>query len=165
MTLTGLRPVLFAYDGSDIAGLAIEEAARQISAERDALVLTVWEPFDVEFLPIQGRRLNAASSDEVGGAAEEVARQGAKVAGVAGFRAQGITTQATPPWRGIVDVAEDRNASLIVLGSHGRTSLASVLIGSVARSVSEHSDRSLLIVHRPRPVANTRHHLHALAAG
>jgi hypothetical protein len=35
-----------------------------------------------------------------------------------------------------------------VLGSHGRTRLASVLIGSVAEAVAAHSRRSLLIVHR-----------------
>ena len=34
-------PVVFAYDGSELAQLAIEEAARQLGQGRDALVLTV----------------------------------------------------------------------------------------------------------------------------
>ena len=37
-------PVVFAYDGSDLAGLAIEEAGRQLQPGRDAVVLTVWRP-------------------------------------------------------------------------------------------------------------------------
>jgi hypothetical protein len=36
-----------------------------------------------------------------------------------------------------------------VLGSHGRSGLAGVLIGSVAEAVAAHSRRSVLIVHRP----------------
>ena len=35
-----------------------------------------------------------------------------------------------------------------MLGSHGRTGLGSVLIGSVAEAVAAHSRRSVLIVHR-----------------
>ena len=35
-----------------------------------------------------------------------------------------------------------------MLGSHGRTGLAGVLVGSVAAAVASHSRRSVLIVHR-----------------
>ena len=54
MTSDGTGPVLFAYDGSDLAGNAIAEAGRQLLADRDAVVLTVWEPFNVGFLPLAG---------------------------------------------------------------------------------------------------------------
>jgi hypothetical protein len=37
--------VVFAYDGSELAKLAIDEARRQLAPQRDALVLTVWQPF------------------------------------------------------------------------------------------------------------------------
>ena len=43
----------------------------------------------------------------------------------------------------------------IVLGSHGRTGLAGVLIGSVAEAVAAHSRRSVLIVHRRDPQDRT----------
>ena len=36
---TPTRPVLLAYDGSELAALAIEQAGRQWPAGRDALVL------------------------------------------------------------------------------------------------------------------------------
>ncbi len=143
-----LGPVLFAYDGSVLARLAIQEAARQLGAGRDALVLTVWEPFNVGFLPADGTNLDAARADEVSYAAEQTAAQGASLAEAAGFQAQSMTTRATPAWNGIVGVADDRDASLIVLGSHGRTGLATVALGSVASGVADHSPRSVLIVHR-----------------
>jgi len=51
-------------------------------------------------------------------------------------------------WRALVTLADDHDAGLVVLGSHGRTGLAGVLIGSVAEAVAAHSPRSVLIVHR-----------------
>jgi nucleotide-binding universal stress UspA family protein len=141
-------PVVFAYDGSELAKLAIEDAGRQLGAGRDAVVLTVWHPFDVGFVPSSGVRFDAAQITEVDRAAQQTAAEGAALASAAGFNAHGAAVEATPTWQGIVNVADERDASLIVLGSHGRTGLGSVLIGSVAEAVSAHSRRSVLIVHR-----------------
>jgi nucleotide-binding universal stress UspA family protein len=76
-----------------------------------------------------------------------VATDGASLAEAAGFKARGMATQAAPAWRGIVKVSDEHDASVIVLGSHGRTGFASVLIGSVAEAVANHSRRTVLIVH------------------
>ena len=141
-------PVVFAYDGSDLAKLAIDDAGRQLAAGRDALVLTVWHPFDVGFVPAGGVRFDAAQISEVKEAAEQTAAEGASLTQAAGFNARSATAEATPTWKGIVKVADEHDSSLIVLGSHGRTGLASVLIGSVAEAVAAHSRRSVLIVHR-----------------
>ena len=141
-------PVVFAYDGSELARLAIEEAGRQLTPGRDALVLTVWHPFDVGFIPSGGVRFDAAQISEVERAAEQTAAEGASLAQAAGFDARAATTEATPTWRGIVNVADEHESSLIVLGSHGRTGLAGVVIGSVAEAVAAHSPRSVLITHR-----------------
>jgi nucleotide-binding universal stress UspA family protein len=141
-------PVVFAYDGSQLARLAIDEAALQLTAGRDALVLTVWHPFDVGFVPAGGVRFDAAQVSEVREAAEQTAAEGASLAQQAGFNARGTAAEAAPAWKGIVKAAEEHDASLIVLGSHGRTGLASVLIGSVAEAVAAHSRRSVLIIHR-----------------
>ena len=65
-----------------------------------------------------------------------------------GFSARSEAVEAAPTWKGIVEVADEHDASLIVLGSHGRSGLAGVLIGSVAEAVAAHSRRSVLIVHR-----------------
>lgn len=142
-------PVLFAYDGSELAGHAITEAGRQLRPGRDALVLTVWEPTDVGFVPVSGAEFNAERADEVGAAAEKTASQGASLAETAGFRATAVTAEAAPTWKGITDAADSRDASLIVLGSHGRSGVKSLVVGSVAAAVAAHSRRSVLIVHHP----------------
>jgi nucleotide-binding universal stress UspA family protein len=140
-------PVVFAYDGSELAKLAIDEAGRQLAPGRDALVLTVWQPFDVGFVPTVALRLDAAEIADVGEAAERTAADGASLAKAAGFEARGLEAEAAPTWKGIVQAADEHDASLIVLGSHGRTGLAGVLLGSVAEAVAAHSQRSVLIVH------------------
>jgi nucleotide-binding universal stress UspA family protein len=141
-------PVLFAYDGSELAKLAIDEAGRQLEPGRDALVLTVWQPFDVGFVPTVALRVNAAEIADVRDAADRTAADGASLAKAAGFNARGLEAEGAPTWKGIVHVADEHDASLIVLGSHGRTGLAGVLLGSVAEAVAAHSRRSVLIVHR-----------------
>jgi nucleotide-binding universal stress UspA family protein len=149
MSAGGLGPVLFAYDGSDLAKLAIEEAGRQLEPGRDAVVLTVWREFAVGFVPPPGVEFDAAATDEVRKAAEETAAQGASMAQAAGFRAaQSLAVKEAPTWKGIARVADDRDASLIVLGTHGKSGLTGIFVGSVAAAVAEHSGRTVLIVHR-----------------
>ncbi len=140
--------MLFAYDGSDLAKLAIDEAGKQLRLGRDALVLTVWQPGNVGFKPAGGQRFDAYRTHDVKRAAEETAAEGAAMAERAGFRARSMACHETPYWKCIVDLADERDASLIVLGSHGRAHLRDRLLGSVAAAVAAHSTRSVLIVHR-----------------
>ncbi len=140
-------PVLFAYDGSPMAMAAIAEAGRQLTARRDAIVLTVWRTFGVDFIPEPGVEFDAACAGEVGQAAEQTAARGAALAEAAGFRAQPLAVQGTPTGKAVIDVADDHDASLIVLGSHGRSGLGGRIAGSVAADVASHSQRPVLIVH------------------
>jgi nucleotide-binding universal stress UspA family protein len=141
-------PVLFAYDGSELAALAFEHAANQLATGRDALVLCVWQPVDVGFVPTNKRHFDADQASEVKRAAEETAAHGATLAEKAGFRAQSMAVQAAPTWKGIVETAEERKASLIVLASHRRSGLVGHLIGSVAAAVVARSASSVLVVHQ-----------------
>jgi nucleotide-binding universal stress UspA family protein len=140
--------VLFAYDGSDLAKLAIEQAGRELAPGRDALVLCVWQPGDVGFVPTTEQHFTATAADEVKKAAEETAEHGASLAQQAGFKAQSVTIEAAPTWKGIVEVAQERGASLIVFGSHRRSGLAGRLLGSVTDAVVAHTTISVLIVHQ-----------------
>jgi nucleotide-binding universal stress UspA family protein len=144
----GSGPIVFAYDGSELARHAIEEAGRLLETGGDALVVTVWQPFDVGFLPAAGVEFDAAQIAEVRKAAGHTAAEGAALAEAAGFSAQSAEIEKSPTWQGIAEFADARDARLIVLGSHGRSGLAGVLVGSVAGAVAAHSRRSVLIVHR-----------------
>jgi nucleotide-binding universal stress UspA family protein len=140
-------PIVFAYDGSMLANLAIEKAGRLLADKRDALVVCVWHPFDVGFVVPDGTEFNAAQTPAVKHAAELTAAGGAARAEAAGFHARSMTVEAAPTWKGIVKIAEGHDASVIVLGSHGRGGLG-VLVGSVASAVASHSQRTVLITHR-----------------
>jgi nucleotide-binding universal stress UspA family protein len=140
--------VLFAYDGSELARHAIEQASRELIPGRAALVLCVWQPADVGFLPVGGQHFDAQDAAEVREAAEQTAAQGAELARRAGFRAESLTVKASPTWKGIVEVAADRQATLVVLGSHRRTGILGHLLGSVTAAVMAHSSVSVLVVHQ-----------------
>jgi nucleotide-binding universal stress UspA family protein len=140
-------PVLFAYDGSDLAALAIGRAAGELAAQRDAVVLCVWQPVDVGFVPISTRHFDADQAPEVRRAAEETAAHGASLAEKAGFRAQSLAVEAAPTWKGIIETAAERHASLIVIGARRRSGLVGHLIGSVAAAVVTHAASSVLVVH------------------
>ena len=50
------------------------------------------------------------------------------------------------PSQGIIQVADEVNADLIIMGSHGRTGIQKVMLGSVAQNVLTHSPIPVLIV-------------------
>ena len=87
-------PVLFAYDGSELAALAIAEAGELLRTERDALVVCVWQPYDVGFMPVEGERFDAKQTTEVKRAAQRAAAHGAELAEAAGFRASTLEIES-----------------------------------------------------------------------
>ena len=141
-------PVLFAYDGSELAAYAVAHAATQLATPREALVVCVWQPADVGFTPVHEQDFDADRAPEVHRAAEQTAAHGATLAERAGFQARSLAAEAAPTWKGIVATAEETGASLIVLGSHRRRGIVGHLLGSVASAVVAHSPTSGLVVHQ-----------------
>lgn len=144
MTATTESPILFAYDGSDGARRAIARAGSLFKSRR-ALVVSVVAP-----APPVGigsgpalDAMDAALDQETLAMAEE----GARLATEQGFEAEAAFLRSEPVWQGILDKSEEIDAEAIVLGSKGRTGLSYVLLGSVATAVSQHTKRSVLIVH------------------
>ena len=87
--------------------------------------------------------------------AEEMERRSQEaslyLAGIAGeFREKGIQAKEVvvqgPVVRSILDVANQEDAGLIAMASHGRSGLARVFYGSVAAGILQQTDRPLLIV-------------------
>jgi nucleotide-binding universal stress UspA family protein len=142
-------PAIFAYDGSDLAAYAIEQAGIQLAPGREALVVVVWQTGDVGFAPVEGRVLHAAAANEVEEAAKETADSGVALADRAGFRARPVTVEAAPTWKGLVEVADEHRCGLIVIGSHQRSGLLGHLAGSVAAATVSHFQSSVLVIHKP----------------
>jgi nucleotide-binding universal stress UspA family protein len=62
------------------------------------------------------------------------------------------------PREAIVQAAERERADLLVLGSHGRSGLAKMMLGSVSSYVVTHAPCSVLVVKGPRTPAAAHHH-------
>lgn len=140
--------VLIAYDGSPDARAAVGVAGR-ILAGRPALVITVWEPMLVRTrrFPL-GAITVAENTEEARVQAERVAGEGAELAAAAGLTE--VTSRAVADtesiWRTIVEVADELDVTLVVMGSRGLAGLRSVLLGSVSNHVLHHIHRPILIV-------------------
>jgi nucleotide-binding universal stress UspA family protein len=63
------------------------------------------------------------------------------------------------PWHAIVETLADPSFDLVVMGSHGRTGLARVLLGSVAEKVVRHAPCPVLVV---RPSSQPKPFTHVL---
>lgn len=140
-------PILICYDGSESSRRAIDAAAALFGARR-AVVLDI------------GPALTAAESlatlsPLVGGATFEdlnqeealsSARVGAQLAEHAGFAAEPRAVVEAPTWMGIVEVADEIDAPVIVIGSRGLDKAHELFEGSVSHEVAEHAGRPVLIV-------------------
>jgi nucleotide-binding universal stress UspA family protein len=58
------------------------------------------------------------------------------------------------PFACIVSAARDRGVDLIVMGSHGRTGLPHILLGSVAERVVRLAPCPVLVTRPPAPAAS-----------
>jgi nucleotide-binding universal stress UspA family protein len=144
-------PILICYDASDGAHRAIDAAAALLGPRR-AIVLDVGPPLT----PAEGY---ATLSPVVpSNAFEELneddalrrARAGAARARQAGFDAEARGGIGAPTWEGIVDVADEVDAAVIVLGSRGATGARELLEGSISHEVAEHAKRPVLVVPPPK---------------
>ncbi|MCB0877125.1 MAG: universal stress protein [Solirubrobacterales bacterium] len=144
-------PILIAYDGSDCSKDAIAEAGRQLRDDRSAIVLTVWEPLDaVPFWGVPMATMPSEMTEQVVTRAREVAAEGVALIGEAGFEAEPRVELGAPVWSRIVETADEVGASVIVLGSHGRSSVGYAVMGSVATAVAHHAKVPVLITRESR---------------
>ena len=150
----GRRRALLCFDGSDDAGAAIARA-RDVLGVREAVVLTVyepfagWEPYDPATIvdaPLSRLAAGALGLEQIAQElAGETLERGLSLARSAGFDAQGRTVRGKP-WRVICEVADEIDAAAIVLGARGLSRVGSVLLGSVSFAVAAHAGRPVLIV-------------------
>jgi nucleotide-binding universal stress UspA family protein len=146
-------PVLLSYVGSENAKHAIREAGR-LMAPAQALVVSVWQDSAAVpsvawaggvAVPTMGELLEAVRDS-----AEKVAAEGAQLAAAAGFDASAVIVEASGPiWKALVDVADEHDASAIVLGSRGLSGVKSLVLGSVSSNVLHHTQRPTLVVREP----------------
>ena len=147
-------PILIGYDGSENARDAIRHAGRLFPGQ-PAVVLHIWEPAELAAIRYGAIGMSATSADgsptsAVEAAAERVAREGAALARGAGLNATPQVARAVlPPWEMIVRIADEVDASLVIIGSRGLRGLRSLMLGSVSHQVVHHAHQPVLLVPSP----------------
>ena len=155
-------PVLIAYDGSEVSRAAVRSAA-ELFAGRPAVLVTVWEPglaavpmglpdsVGMGTLPPDPATIEAIDRSQHEHAST-VAGHGADFARSLGLAAE---PQAVPDRVDVADtligIARERDAAVVVVGSHGISGLRSRLLGSVSRKLIEHCDRPVLVIRDDSP--------------
>jgi nucleotide-binding universal stress UspA family protein len=143
-----ISSIVVGTDGSETAGKAVQEAvdlAKQIGAS--IALVSAYEPVSSQRLREEARQVpndlewmvnpREDVDSTLEAAAEKVEAAGIKVEK---FAREGDPADA------ILDVAEEQNCDLIVVGNKGMTGAKRFLLGSVPNKVSHHAPCSVLIV-------------------
>lgn len=141
------KHILVPVDGSATAQLAVAKAiglAKAFGSRVTAIFVIDPYPFTgvgTDFAYGQAEYLSAATAEA------NIAIKAVKAA----FEEVGLTVEtaiveAHAAWRGIVQAAESGEADLIVMGSHGRSGLEKLVLGSVAQAVLSHTKLPILVV-------------------
>jgi universal stress protein A len=147
------RKVLCSVDFSDHSREAMRRAADLVVATGGSLTLlhVVHVPLPAyadggTMLPSSGPVL----TQELGAAAEASLAEWKQRAEEMGVKAVSTQVVAGVPWQMIVEALEaDRGYDLVVMGTHGRTGLSRLLLGSVAENVVRHAPCAVLVVRQP----------------
>jgi nucleotide-binding universal stress UspA family protein len=150
------RPVLVGYDGSELAKAAVRYAAELFPGRR-AVVATVWEPgmavaavgppdaFGIGTMPPDLETVEAVNRSQREHAVS-VAAEGTDLARSLGLDAEPhVVPDEVDIADTLLDLARERSAAVVVVGTHGISGVRSRLLGSVTRTLIEHSDRPVLV--------------------
>ena len=141
------KHILVPVDGSDTSLAAIDKAAglaKAFGAQVSAIFVIDPYPFTgvgADFAYGQDQYLNAAKAEA--GAAIENAAARLKQAGV---DAETKVVESHAVWRGVLEAADAVGADLIVMGSHGRSGIEKLLLGSVTQRVLQDAEMPVLVV-------------------
>ncbi|MEO8159431.1 MAG: universal stress protein [Betaproteobacteria bacterium] len=146
------RHLLAATDGSELSNLAVDHAiglARSLGARLTLLHVAGQYPPP---MLVDGTVFPTMPDDEHAAAA---ARQSQSIlapcvgrAEVAGVACDSIHQIDSAAWHAIMATAASAGCDVIVMGSHGRGGLASLLMGSQTQKVLHHTNLPVLVVRR-----------------
>ena len=139
--------ILVPTDGSEITQRAVAVAlglAKSLGSE--IFTLCVKEPFPygavAEMQPTPPQEFFDAQERS---AARHV-RDVIDACDSAGIVCHALTIEGLQPWEAIVDHAAKERCDLLVMGSHGRSGLASLFLGSETQDVLKHTKVPVLVV-------------------
>jgi len=144
------KNILCPVDFSDSSRHALTVATELARSSNAALTLAhIWQPPLPLYVTPVGTPDAAVSGELIQAMVDDAERSladweaTARAAGVASLQSKMLSGV---PWDEIVKLALDSHADLVVMGTHGRTGLTHVLIGSVAEKVVRHAPCAVLVV-------------------
>ena len=140
------RSILIPTDGSAITAKAITSGIALAKAlDAKLSTITVKEPFPYsaisEMQPIPPQEFYDAQERIAVSRVKEVVA----AADRAGLDCQAFTVEAQHPWEAIVEHAKTQGCDLIVMASHGRRGIKSLILGSETQKVLTHSKIPVLV--------------------
>jgi nucleotide-binding universal stress UspA family protein len=129
------------YDGSETADAALR-AALTLGKELGAKIVVAFGYFPN---PVGGEVLDYAKALEEHGRA--VLAQAEERARDEGVELEPVLVEEKPA-QGLVDLARERDARAIIIGTHGEGPIRGALIGSTAHKLIHLADRPVLVVPR-----------------
>lgn len=143
--------VLIATDGSPLSERAVDTGINlATSLKASVIIATVGAPYAPPLYAgdlVPNNYLTANEHDEkVRTAGQEVLDAAQAKAGKAGLTADTAFEIADEPADGIIKIAKDKKADLIVVASHGRGGLSALLLGSATRRLLSSANIDLLVV-------------------
>ena len=143
------RNILIATDGSAISRKAVKQGIA-LAKQMGAKIIGFFSPGDYRLIfyseivpPIV--LTEQEFRDQSKKAAEKRLSFVKKAADAAGVRYEGCYAPSTMPWQAIIDTAKEKRCDLIVMGSHGRSGLAAMVLGSQTTKVLTHSKIPVLV--------------------
>ena len=149
-TISSMREILVASDGSPAADAALDEAlALALETGSGIAMVTVWRALQGDFglaypsTAVLGEILEAERTH-----AETTLSEACKRAEVVGVP---VTTRLATgdPAETICAYAAEIDASLIAVGTRGHSTVAALLLGSVSQAVVRHAPCPVLVVRDP----------------
>jgi nucleotide-binding universal stress UspA family protein len=145
------KHILLPTDGSKLSDRAVKRGIEFAKAAKARVTsihvvpefrMIADEGFVVPMSAELKRRFEASSKER----AKKVVDKAAKLAKTAGVKHDGVVLSSDFPYQLIIDTAKKRKCDLIIMASHGRRGLSSLLLGSETAKVLTHSKVPVMVV-------------------
>jgi nucleotide-binding universal stress UspA family protein len=145
------KHILLPTDGSKLATKAVKEGlrlAKALGAQVTAVnVVSEYQMvIDEGFVLPNAAVLRKRYEEETGKRSRKILDAVKTDAKAAGVRCRGVTLTSSIPYDAIIRQAKKSKCDLIMMASHGRKGIASILLGSETAKVLTHSTIPVLVV-------------------
>ena len=142
------RHVLVPIDGSEQSWAALDHALETFAGER-ITVLNVVDPMTGIYAGVDGDFYDAGAHERAVERGDELCERALERAEESGDLSSTVVETAVEsgrPARTIVEYAEEHDVDHVVMGSHGRSGVSRILVGSVAETVMRRSPVPVTVV-------------------